>query len=56
MPETQDLRKVPIGELTTQQIKSRLHIIGDDVLRVQLELKELLRMETALNEELLKRD
>lgn len=53
--ETVDLRKVPVETLTDQQIKSRLHIIRDEQVRLRGEQWELTRMETKLMTEMHKR-
>ena len=56
MPETQDLRNMPLAELTEQQIKSRLHLIRDEQVRLKAEQLELNRMENALMKEKWERD
>lgn len=56
MPETYDLRKKPLSELTAQEIKSRLHIIRDEQVRLKEEQLELDRMENALVKEMWSRN
>lgn len=48
MTEVRDLRKVHITQLTDQEIKSRLHIINDQIDRVRTEYQELEDMADAL--------
>ncbi|BAV81246.1 hypothetical protein [Vibrio phage VCPH] len=48
MTEVRDLRKVHITQLTDQEIKSRLHIINDQIDRVRSEYQELEDMADAL--------
>ncbi|CAL9962013.1 hypothetical protein VPHD249_0075 [Vibrio phage D249] len=56
MPETQDLREVPLEQLTKQQIRSRLHLIRDEQVRLKQEQLELDRMENALMKEMWSRN
>lgn len=56
MPEVKDLREVPLTKLTTQQIRSRLHLIRDEQVRLAAEQLELNRMENALMKEMWKRN
>ncbi|CAM0064905.1 hypothetical protein VPHD409_0075 [Vibrio phage D409] len=56
MPETQDLREVPLEQLTKQQIRSRLHLIRDEQVRLKQEQLELDRMENALMKEMWNRN
>lgn len=51
----EDRRIVTLQELSEQEIKSRLHIIGDRQLEIQQELIELHEMMHALDLELEKR-
>ena len=51
-----DRRIVPIENLSKQEIKSRLHLINDDRVRLNAELLELNKMELALNNELKRRE
>lgn len=54
--EVRDLREIPIGELTEQEIKSRLHLVRDRMVAIHNERTELSSIETALSEELNKRN
>lgn len=56
MPETYDLRKKPLSALTAQEIKSRLHLIRDEQVRLKEEQLELTRMENALVKEMWSRN
>ncbi len=56
MPETYDLRNKPLSELTAQEIKSRLHLIRDEQVRLKEEQLELARMENALTKEMWSRN
>ncbi len=56
MPETYDLRNKPLSELTAQEIKSRLHLIRDEQVRLKKEQLELARMENALTKEMWSRN
>ena len=56
MVEVRDLRKLPIEELTKQELSSRLHIISDEIHRQELELLSNSRMFTALRFELAERN
>ncbi len=56
MPETYDLRNKPLSELTAQEIKSRLHLIRDEQVRLKEEQLELDRMENALTKEMWSRN
>ncbi|CAM0086129.1 hypothetical protein VPHD51_0076 [Vibrio phage D51] len=56
MPEVKDLREMPLNKLTTPQIKSRLHLIRDEQVRLKEERLELDRMETALVKEMWSRN
>lgn len=50
-----DLRNKPLSELSAQDIKSRLHLINDEINRVREEYQELEDMHDALALELEKR-
>ena len=56
MPETYDLRSVPLSHLSKQEISSRLHLIRDEQVRLAAEQLELKRMENALMEEMWSRN
>ncbi len=56
MPETYDLRNKPLSELTAQEIKSRLHLIRDEQVRLKKEQLDLARMENALTKEMWSRN
>tara|TARA_Y100001956_G_scaffold80645_1_gene96255 strand:- start:2650 stop:2823 length:174 start_codon:yes stop_codon:yes gene_type:complete len=56
MSEVNDLTAVPLAELTDQQIKSRLHLVRDEQVRLSAEQVELKRMENALMKEMWKRN
>lgn len=47
-----DLLTLPIGELTNQQITSRLHLLQDDKLALLKELQENAKISLALTKEL----
>jgi hypothetical protein len=53
--ETEDFREVPIESLTKQQISSRLHLLDDSIAELRAQLKENMRIATALQAELNKR-
>ncbi|CAL9975670.1 hypothetical protein VPHD260_0072 [Vibrio phage D260] len=57
MPEDhEDFRERPIEQLTKQQIKSRLHLVRDEQVRLKQEQEELKRMEEALMKEMWRRN
>ena len=56
MVEVRDLRKMPIEELTNQEISSRMHILADEISRQELEVLRNNRMLTALRFELRERN
>lgn len=56
MPEVNDLREKELSELTDQEIKSRLHLIRDEQVRLAAEQVELKRMESALIKEMWSRN